>query len=479
MKKKLTNKYVKWGLTALIVLILAICFVCLIFKGDSIWNGLRVIIRVIMPVIDGLIIAFIATPVLNWIEEKLIVPLCGKAHIDTKKPKTKKRIRACSVLLTFLFIGYIIYAFFAIVIPQIMISIQNITASFPTYINNLIALTEKLLADNPEVEKYIEGLIATYSKEGNEFLNNLTQIQPESYENMDFSSLSGISLLFLALDNNILLSAEFLSLIRSVSSGMIGALKTLYNLIIGLIISLYILSGKERFASQAKKICYALFERHTANQIIRAFRFTNKTFIGFLGGKIVDSAIIGVLCFAGTSVLKMPYPVLISVIVGVTNIIPFFGPYIGAIPSASLILVTDPRKCIPFIIFVLVLQQLDGNVIGPKILGESTGLTGFWVIFSITLFGGLWGIAGMVVGVPLFAVFYAGINYMVNKSLKKKTLSTNTEDYEKLKYIDVGKEYILIEKDAAKPEDSIENNNLLNNSQSETAEDNEEEDLEV
>lgn len=424
--KKFLNKYVKWGLTALTVLILAICFVCLIFEGESIRRGLSVIFRVIMPVIDGLIIAFIATPVLNWIEKKLIIPLGRKFHVDTAKNKIKKRIRVCSILITFLFIGLIIYGFFSIVIPQLIASIQSIITRFPTYINNLIDLTEKLLADNPDVEAYIEELLANYSKDFDAFL-----------------------------ENNVLPTVN--NLIRYASVGMIGVLKSLYNLVIGLIISLYVLSGKEKFASQAKKMCYAFFERHTANQIIRAFRFTNKTFIGFLGGKIIDSAIIGLLCFVGTSILKMPYPVLISVIVGVTNIIPFFGPYIGAIPSALLILMTEPGKCIGFIIFILALQQLDGNVIGPKILGDSTGLTGFWVIFSITLFGGLWGIVGMVVGVPLFAVIYAGISYRVNKSLKKKALSTDTADYERLKYIDAEKEYI-----------PIENAELLKKSQAET-----------
>lgn len=423
--KKFINKYVKWGLTALTVLILAICFVCLIFEGESIRRGLSVIFRVIMPVIDGLIIAFIATPVLNWIEKKLILPLGRKLHMDAAKSKINKRIRACSILITFLFIGLIIYGFFSIVIPQLIASIQSIITRFPTYLNNLISLTEKLLADNPDVEAYIEGVLANYSKDFDAFL-----------------------------ENNVLPTVN--NLIRYASVGMIGVLKSLYNLVIGLIISLYVLSGKEKFASQAKKMCYAFFERHTANQIIRAFRFTNKTFIGFLGGKIIDSAIIGLLCFVGTSILRMPYPVLISVIVGVTNIIPFFGPYIGAIPSALLILMTEPGKCIGFIIFILALQQLDGNVIGPKILGDSTGLTGFWVIFSITLFGGLWGIVGMVVGVPLFAVIYAGISYRVNKSLKKKALSIDTSDYERLKYIDMEKEYI-----------PIENTELSKNSQTE------------
>lgn len=421
--KKFTNKYMKWGLTALIVLILAICFICLIFKGQAIRAGFDVILRVIMPVIDGLIIAFIATPVMNWIEEKLLFPMCRKLNINAEKPKIKKKLRAGSVLLTFLFIGLVVYSFFSIVIPELAMSIQSIVTRFPTYINNLIDLTEKLLADNPDVEAYIEGLLDTYSKDLDNFL--------------DKSVMPTI--------NTFILSA---------SKGVIGMLKSLYNLVIGLIISLYILSGKEKFASQAKKICYALFDRPAANQIISACRFTNKTFIGFLGGKIADSAIIGVLCFFGTSVLKIPYAVLISVIVGVTNIIPFFGPYIGAIPSALLVLMINPGKCIPFILFILALQQLDGNVIGPKILGESTGLSGFWVIFSITFFGGLWGVAGMVVGVPLFAVLYAGISYMINRFLDKKALSTNTLDYEKLDYIDEKKEYIPMEK-----------TELLNNSQ--------------
>lgn len=412
--KKFTNKYMKWGTTALIVLILAICFVCLIFKGQAIWSGLNVIFGIAMPVIDGLIIAFIAAPVLNWIEEKIIFPLCRKCRVDIRKGKVKKRIRAGSVLLTFLLIGLIIYSFFAVVIPELALSIQSIITRFPTYINNLIELTERLLADNPDVEAYIESLLSTYSKDLDSFLDN--NVMPTI--------------------NNFILSA---------SMGVIGMLKSLYNLVIGLIISLYVLSGKEKFASQAKKICYALLERPFANQVIRACRFTNKTFIGFLGGKIVDSAIIGVLCFFGTSLLKMPYAVLISVIVGVTNIIPFFGPYIGAIPSALLVLMINPVKCIPFILFILALQQLDGNVIGPKILGDSTGLSGFWVIFSITFFGGLWGIAGMVVGVPLFAVLYAGIRYTVNRLLRKKALSTNTEDYEALDYINAEKMYVQMQ----------------------------------
>jgi len=416
--KKLYNKYVKWGLTALTVLILAICFAYIMFKGKNIGNGMGVIISITMPIIDGLIIAFIAAPVLNWIEEVMIYPLCRKMHVDTGKTKVKSRIRAGSLLLTFLFIFFIVYGFLAIVIPQLIRSIQSIILQLPIYISNLISLIEKLLADNPEVEQYLEDLLKTYSKDLDSYLDET--VMPKLNSLIRYVS-------------------------TSVTMSVIGILKSLYNLIIGLIISLYILAGKERFASQGKKLCYALLERSKANQVIRALRFINKTFTGFLSGKIVDSAIIGVLCFFGTTLLNMPYAILISVIVGVTNIIPFFGPYIGAIPSALLILMIEPMKCIPFIIFILILQQVDGNVIGPKILGDSTGLSGFWVIFSITLFGGLWGILGMVVGVPLFAVLYAGIKYWTNRFLLKKKLSTNTIDYLKLDYIDEQNKYVSLE----------------------------------
>lgn len=415
--KKFYNKYIKWGLTALTVLILAVCFVYLMFRGQNLGNGLKTITRITMPVIYGLVIAFIATPVLNKIEQKFICPICKKCKLDTEKLKSKKRIRGISLLLTYFLIGLILYAFFSVVIPQIILSIQTIILQFPTYINNLLSLVEKLLADNPEVEKNLTALLETYSNDLNKWL-----------------------------DDTVLPTIN--SMIRSVSASVtmsvISLLKTLYNLVIGLIISVYVLAGKEKFASQAKKLCYALLERSKANKVIRGFRFANRTFTGFLGGKIVDSAIIGVLCFFGMSVLQMPYVVLISVIVGVTNIIPFFGPYIGAIPSALLILMIQPVKCIPFILFILILQQLDGNVIGPKILGESTGLTGFWVIFAITFFGGLWGILGMIVGVPLFAVFYAGAKYYVNRFLKKKNLPTDTKDYEKLFFINEKNEFVML-----------------------------------
>jgi len=201
------------------------------------------------------------------------------------------------------------------------------------------------------------------------------------------------------------------------------------------VISIYVLFSKETFAGQGKKITFALFNTKTANQIIKDTRFISDTFIGFISGKIIDSIIIGFICFAGTSILKMPYALLISVIVGVTNVIPFFGPYLGAIPCTILILMVNPVKCIYFILFILVLQQLDGNFIGPKILGQSTGLSGFWVIFSITIFGGIMGVPGMIIGVPFFAVLYAMIKRLINRLLLKRGLPSETNKYMNVDYI--------------------------------------------
>ena len=205
-----------------------------------------------------------------------------------------------------------------------------------------------------------------------------------------------------------------------------------WNFLIGRIIALYLLMSKELFAGQGKKIIYALFEEDNANATIRNIRFVHRTFGGFISGKLVDSLIIGMICFIGMTLLNLPYPLLISLIIGITNIIPFFGPFIGAIPSIILILMVNPLQALYFGIFVFALQQFDGNILGPKILGDKTGLSSFWVIFAITLFGGYWGFVGMVVGVPLFAVLYAAWKAFINRSLQKKGLSTDTNEYLRL-----------------------------------------------
>ena len=247
------------------------------------------------------------------------------------------------------------------------------------------------------------------------------------------------------------------SLIMTISMSIVSILKEFWNLIIGFIISVYILSSKEIFAAQAKKIAYAFLSTETANRLISNVRFANKTFGGFFVGKIMDSIIIGLICFIGTSLLGTPFCVLISVIIGVTNIIPFFGPFLGAIPSILLILFINPLQAFYFLIFVIILQQVDGNIIGPKILGSSTGLSSFWVIFAITLFGGIWGIFGMIVGVPIFAVLFAFMKSLIELKLENKKIPSETMKYLRLLYIDTDThELVGFSEDAKKPFEKID-----------------------
>ena len=291
-----------------------------------------------------------------------------------------------------------IYGFFSILIPNLIKSVKSISYQFPYYEQNLINWSAKFLEDNPDIEKMFYNFLDTYYEEFMNYLNDSIVPQLET-------------------------------LLKHVSLSLISALKVLWNFIVGVIISIYVLFSKEVFAGQAKKITFALFSAPAANQCIKDARFISDTFIGFISGKIIDSIIIGVICFAGTTILKMPYALLISVIIGVTNVIPFFGPYLGAVPSTILILMVNPVQAIYFVIFILILQQIDGNLIGPKILGQSTGLSAMWVVFAILLFGGLYGFVGMIIGVPLLAVIFGVLRGIVNALLRKKGLSTDSRDY--------------------------------------------------
>lgn len=408
MKFRVEKRYIKIGIIAFFVLAGAISFYYLLFHGDRLISKINTLIHIVNPVLYGIVFAYLMTPLVNGLERIVFKPLffSEKRTLTAKTRRMfKSLMRALSVFITICIVGLCIYGFFSILIPNLKTSIESIIYQFPYYVQNLSTWAERFLNDNPDIERFVLQVIDTYSEELNAYLNGSILPQMET-------------------------------IIRHVSLGMIGILRVLWNFIIGLIISIYVLFSKELFAGQAKKIIYALMQTKRANQFIKDVRFASNTFLGFISGKIIDSLIIGVICFIGTSIMKTPYALLVSVVVGVTNIIPFFGPYLGAIPSALLILMVDPFACLLFIIFIVILQQVDGNIIGPKILGNSTGLSGFWVIFSITLFGGLWGILGMLVGVPLWAVVYALIRRHIAKILERKKLPTSTVDYFLVDHID-------------------------------------------
>ncbi len=404
MKIKFNKKYLYWGITAFLVIACSILFYYVLFHPSSFTGGVRKIINISMPIIDGFVLAYLITPILNKIENCIIKPIYLKAKIPMT-PKSKRRMRAMSILLTLVLILVVLYEFFGLIIPEVIRSVQSIIFQMPVYVNNLTNWALGLIKDNPDLEVAVNQLINQYSTKIVDYVN--TNLLPHINE-----------------------------LIKTLSLSVIGVFRALWNFVIGFIISIYVLGSKEKFAGQAKKIAYALFDRKGGNELISNFRFIHSTFIGFIGGKIVDSIIIGIICFICTNIIGTPYAILVSVIVGVTNVIPFFGPWIGGIPSALLVLMVDPMQALYFIILILIIQQFDGNILGPKILGDSTGLSGFWVIFAITVFSGLFGVLGMVVGVPIFAVIYAGIKSVVNRLLHKKDLPIEIQPYMTVGQID-------------------------------------------
>lgn len=401
MKYRWDKKYLYWGITALLVIIFSICFYYLLFHGVKIHDNILELVRISMPIILGFIIAYLLTPIVNFFENRLIYPVLNKLSVH-KSLKLKKRIRSVTILTVLIIVSFIIYSLFAMILPQLISSIQSIASHFPTYVSNFTYWFRDIRELNPVIDDYLtQNIILTDSTEIVEWFNK--NIAP------NIKNLGNLA--------------------TTLYNGVFSIMRFLFEFMIGIIISIYLMSSKELFSGQAKKIVYALFEENKANHFIRNMRFVHRTFVGFLSGKIVDSIIIGLLCFIGTSFLEIPYAILVSVIVGVTNIIPFFGPYLGAIPCAILILMISPIHCLYFVIFIIILQQIDGNIIGPKILGNSTGISSFWVIFAITIFGGLFGIPGMVIGVPVFAVVYAGFRSLFHRMLRKKGLPTETNVY--------------------------------------------------
>ena len=413
-KAKLYNsKYFKWGLTAFIVMMLGSLSVYFIFHFTDFKGVWAKFFKVMAPVIDGLVIAYLLNPIARFFEIKVMENNYLKHGIPVGK-KEKKRFRIISVIVTLIIVVLLIYAFFSSVLPQLISSIETLVKNFPTYYNNIVNYVNELPNKYPILND--EDVVAYFDEYSADLAKVLTgKIFPNVTD-----------------------------MLKSLSGSVISAVGAVLNLVLGLIIAVYLISGKEKYVGMVKKIIYSVMDRERANDLMVDLRFIDKTFGGFLIGKIVDSIIIGILCFIGLSILKVPFAVLVSVIVGVTNIIPFFGPYLGAIPSAFIILLIDPKKCLVFLIFVLILQQIDGNIIGPTILGNSIGVSSFWIIVSITVFGGFFGVPGMLVGVPCFACAYAFIRRRVNNRLKRKGMSIATFDYARTSYVDEKNDLIFI-----------------------------------
>lgn len=413
MKFKWDKKYLYWGVTALVVLVLSLLFNYLLQNSYSIAEAVKKVWKISAPIIDGIVIAFLVNPLVKWFE-KSVFPIFDKKIVDYQNlPKYKKNlVRIISIILSYIVIVLLLACFIISVIPQIKDSVLDIYNKFPLYKDNFLTWIENINKKYPEIAKYTTTIMEEYE---------------ESFENW----------------KQTVLLPWLQNLATGVSIYVVNVFSTISDLIVGFVVSLYILSKKETFKGQFKKIVYSIFNIKNGNIIIKNTRMANDKFSGFIVGKIIDSIIIGIICFIGCSIMKLHYPILLSIIIGVTNIIPFFGPIFGAIPTTLLLLFIDPLEALYFLIFVIILQLVDGNIIGPKILGSSTGISSFWVIFAITLFGGFWGVPGMIIGVPLFAVIYSLIQSLLDIGLKNKELVSDTEKYMYLDYIDKeSKEYI-------------------------------------
>lgn len=387
----------------------------ILLRLDTISSIVTKILEVLSPIIYGAAFAYLLNPMMVFMETHLKSLLKRQKKLKNTK-KMAKGLRMLSIVLSYIVIIIILIMLFNMVIPELYRTIRTLVYSLPSQVDYWINKLNHIDLGESTMGTIIMNLV-------NEAAATL-----QKWIGTDLLKQANI-------------------LMGNLTEGVIVAINTVFNILIGVIISIYLLFSKEQFTAQSKKVLYAFIKPDEAYKVLHITKKSNDIFGGFISGKIIDSAIVGVICFVVMSLIKMPYPLLISIIIGVTNVIPFFGPFIGAVPSAFLVLMENPKMGIYFLIFVVLLQQLDGNVIGPKILGNSTGLPAFWVVFSIILGGGMFGFLGMLLGVPTFSVLYYLFQTIVNQKLFSKELPTDSASYDTDSYITKSGAYVNPDKD--------------------------------
>ena len=374
-KKPHAKPYLYGMLAGFGAISLSIVFFFFIYRFKGFGDAVATLTGILMPFIYGGVIAYLLKPVCNTVEGFLRRLFPEKLHGFAG---------GLAVAATLLFGLLLVYALLMMIIPQLITSVTALYYTGRANIGKFVHWFNHLqfVADNQTLMEYVNKAYAALSVDLDSWIKNT-------------------------------LMPSMQNIISGVGIGVLSVVTVFKNLIIGIIVAVYLLAARRKFVRQARLILYSLFKPRWADAIVTEVRYADKMFGGFINGKILDSAIIGLLCYLVCVIVKFPSALLVSVIIGVTNVIPFFGPFIGAVPATLLILIQNPIKALWFVLFVLILQQLDGNIIGPKILGNTTGLSSFWVLFAILLFGGLWGFVGMIIGVPLFAVIYDVIKKLV------------------------------------------------------------------
>jgi len=392
---RLEEKHYQWGLTAFLVVLCCVLAFFAIYRFDVIQKFFAFSWNVLAPFVYGLIIAYLVSPIYNYTVRGTY------SLLNRREQKLKHDMgisKGIGTVVSVLVIFIVIFGIMLMVIPGL--------------VNSIIGIIEKLPDEVARIDAWVDA--------------NLGKL-PLAQEEIDHALNNMMDSAVKFATENILPHSQ--SLATGVTKGVVGFAGFLLDFIIGIIISVYFLNSKDTFLGQIKKIIVANFKEETAEEILEGARFTNKTFGGFISGKIIDSIIIGIICFLVMTIFGWEYSLLISCIVGITNIIPFFGPFIGAVPSALLLLVVNPMHAVYFIILIFLLQQFDGNILGPKILGDSTGLASFWVLFAVLVGGGLFGFVGMILGIPVFAVIYHYMSRALNSKLRRKGYSTDLNDY--------------------------------------------------
>lgn len=389
------------ALTAFLVIAASMLFYFLLFRTTTLGVVLSKVFSVLSPVIYGFVIAYVLNPVMI-LAEKGWYMACLRLDRHPGK-RMKKAIRVICTFLAVFVLLFLIYGVISSIVPELVHSIRNIIVNFQTYSDNITKFFDDLFKNQP-VDETTQQM----------FDNAVKAVQDWFGRDM---------------------APQMNSLANNLTSGVFNLLSFMKNFVLGLIISVYILIAKENMVARFRRVLFSILPIRTANRILYTLRFADLKFGSFLIGKLIDSMLIGVICYFACFFMRMPYSILIAVVIGVTNIIPFFGPFLGAIPCTILIFVVNPVKSLIFIIFILCLQQFDGNFLGPKILGNSVGVSSYMVILSILIGGGFFGPAGMLFGVPVCAVILSLIETSIMRSAKGKRIPVDLESYHYAKLI--------------------------------------------
>lgn len=392
-KRKKNQNYKIFGILTFFLILFF-----LLYRIEAVSSTVGWFANKLKPIFWGVAMAYLLNPILLFFEKRFTLLF---ARSKQPQQRQKKLVKVFSITLTVIFGIVLLSSLLLLIIPEFLKSLQKLISIIPDQLSNFLSWLEaQKTSENPFVQNFGDVLQSSIDYFNSWLETNL------------YSSISNI--------------------LSIATNSVISVVSFVINFFIAIVVAVYALMGKERFVGQSKKLLYAIFSPERANDILLTARHGHKVFGRYLSGKIITSLMIGIVCFTLMTIFKIPYPLLVSVIVTFTNVIPFFGPFIGGIPSALIILMTDTNKGIIFCIIIVVLQQIEGNIVTPRVLGTRTGISEFWVTFSLLLFGGLFGFVGMIIAVPLFAVVYYIVKLLVNRQLERKKLPVPSEDYLKV-----------------------------------------------